>query len=113
MDPPPAEFPDVLHFWDLLEGVSDANPDVVSDDREDCLILRFTGGTTGAAKAVMYSIDNFHASRDLHYASADVIPTRGARLAALRADQPRERHRVLPDPVQGRLHDHDERSQPR
>ena len=61
MDPPPAEFPDVLHFWDLLEGVSDGNPDVVSDDRKDCLLLRFTGGTTGAAKAVMYSIDNLHA----------------------------------------------------
>jgi acyl-CoA synthetase (AMP-forming)/AMP-acid ligase II len=80
MDPTAGEFPDVLDFWDLMAGVSDANPDVVSDDREDCLLLRFTGGTTGAAKAVMYSIDNFHASRDLHFASADVIPTRAARL---------------------------------
>ena len=60
MDPPPDEFPDVLNFWTLLEGVSDGNPDVVHDDRKDCLILRFTGGTTGAPKAVMYC------SRQLH-----------------------------------------------
>ena len=80
MDPPPAEYPDVLHFWTLLEGISDANPDVVHDDRKDCLILRFTGGTTGAAKAVQYSVDNFMASKDLHYASGDTIPLRGARL---------------------------------
>ena len=70
----------MLHFWTLLEGISDANPDVVHDDRKDCLILRFTGGTTGAAKAVMYSVDNFMASKDLHYASGDAIPLRGARL---------------------------------
>ena len=80
MDPAPTEFTGVLHFWDLMEGVSDANPDVISDDRIDCRIMRFTGGTTGAAKAVMYSIDNFHAGRDLHYASSDVIPERRARL---------------------------------
>jgi fatty-acyl-CoA synthase len=80
MDPPPAGFPDVLHFWTLLEGVSDGNPDVVHDDRKDCLILRFTGGTTGAAKAVMYSVDNFMASKDLHYATGDSIPSRSARL---------------------------------
>lgn len=80
MDPPSAEFPGVLHFWDLMAGVSDANPNVLSDDRKDCLLLRFTGGTTGAAKAVMYSIDNFHAGRDLHYASADIVPTLGVRL---------------------------------
>jgi len=80
MDPPPAEFPDVLHFWTLLEGASDDNPGVVHDDRKDCLVLRFTGGTTGAAKAVMYSIDNWMACRDLHYATSDPIPVRGARL---------------------------------
>lgn len=80
MDPPPAEFPDVLHFWTLLEGISDGNPDVVHDDRKDCLILRFTGGTTGAAKAVMYSVDNFMANKDLHFATGDSIPVRSARL---------------------------------
>jgi len=80
MDPPAAEFPDVLHFWTLLEGVSDANPDVVHDDRRDCLILRFTGGTTGAPKAVMYSVDNFMASKDLHFAIADPVRARATRL---------------------------------
>ena len=80
MDPPAAEFPDVMHFWTLLDGVSDANPDVIHDDREDCLLLRFTGGTTGAPKAVMYSIDNFMASRDLHYATVDAVAARTTRL---------------------------------
>jgi fatty-acyl-CoA synthase len=80
MDPPPAGFPDVLHFWTLLEGVSDANPDVVHDDRRDCLIVRFTGGTTGAPKAVMYSVDNFMASKDLHFAVADPVRARTTRL---------------------------------
>jgi acyl-CoA synthetase (AMP-forming)/AMP-acid ligase II len=80
MDPPPAEFPDVLHFWTLLEGISDANPNVVHDDRQDCLFLRFTGGTTGAAKAVMYSIDNFMACKDHHFATDDPIKVRGERL---------------------------------
>jgi acyl-CoA synthetase (AMP-forming)/AMP-acid ligase II len=80
MDPPPGEFPDVLDFWTLLDGVSDDNPNVVHDDRNDCLLLRFTGGTTGAAKAVMYSIDNWMACRDLHYATPDSIPVGGARI---------------------------------
>ena len=80
MDPPPAEFPDVLYFWSLLEGVSDGNPNVVHDDRRDCLLMRFTGGTTGAAKAVMYSIDNWQANRDLHYAAPDPMPVHSARL---------------------------------
>jgi fatty-acyl-CoA synthase len=79
MDPPGEEFPEVLYFWDLLEGVSEKNPNVVNDDREDCLILRFTGGTTGAPKAVMYSIDNWMAGRDLHFAMVDPVPSRSAR----------------------------------
>jgi fatty-acyl-CoA synthase len=80
MDPPGEEFPEVLYFWDLLEGVSEENPNVVSDDREDCLILRFTGGTTGAPKAVMYNIDNWMAGRDLHFAMADPVPSRSSRM---------------------------------
>lgn len=80
MDPPPADFPEVLHFWSLLEGIGDENPNVVHDDRQDCLYLRFTGGTTGAPKAVMYSIDNWIASRDFHYAGPDSIPVRGMRM---------------------------------
>jgi len=80
MDPPGEEYPEVLYFWDLLEGVSDENPNVVNDDREDCLILRFTGGTTGAPKAVMYNIDNWMAGRDLHFAMADPVPSRSSRM---------------------------------
>jgi len=80
MDPPPGDFPDVLHFWSLLEGIGDDNPRVIHDDRQDCLYLRFTGGTTGAPKAVMYSIDNWIATRNMHYAGPDSIPVRGMRL---------------------------------
>ena len=79
MDPAPGEFADVLHFWSLLEGASDANPNVVNDDREDCLLLRFTSGTTGAAKAVMYNVDNLMASKE-QLSMADPIPERSARM---------------------------------
>jgi acyl-coenzyme A synthetase/AMP-(fatty) acid ligase len=47
MDRSNADLPGVLCFWGLLEGVSDANPGVAHDDRADCMLLRFTGGTTG------------------------------------------------------------------
>ena len=80
MDPPAPEYVDVLHFWDLLEGVSEGNPNVVNDDRRDCSFIRFTGGTTGAPKAVMYSMDNFLASKDLHLSIADPVMTRRERL---------------------------------
>jgi acyl-CoA synthetase (AMP-forming)/AMP-acid ligase II len=83
MDPPAPEFADVLYFWDLLEGVSDDNPNVLLNDREDCNILRFTGGTTGLPKGIMYTLDNWMATRDLHFAMPDPIPARSARMLHL------------------------------
>ena len=56
--------------------MSEDNPNVVLDDREDCIILRFTGGTTGLPKGIMYTIDNWMATRDLHFAMPDPIPAR-------------------------------------
>ena len=79
MDKPSAEYPEVLYFWDLLEGISDQNPHVSNDDRTDCLAVRFTGGTTGAPKAVMYSIDNWLASKDLHFSTPDALPAQDLR----------------------------------
>lgn len=49
----------LLDFWQLVEDASDANPGVEHDDREDPLIMRFTGGTTGLGKCAIYSIDNW------------------------------------------------------
>ena len=79
MDPPGRKFPKVLHFWDLVKKASNANPDVMRDDRDDCVVLRFTGGTTGAAKAVMYSIDNWMASKDSQFAMPDPVIHRRTR----------------------------------
>lgn len=79
MDKPGRKFPKVLHFWDLIKKASATNPDILRDDRDDCVVLRFTGGTTGAAKAVMYSIDNWMASKDSTFAMPDPVIHRKTR----------------------------------
>lgn len=71
MDQPGKDYPDVLHFWDLVDAASDANPDIEHDDREDVLILRFSGGTTGAGKCAMYNIDNMLMCKDSFYMLPD------------------------------------------
>ncbi|MFV3368873.1 class I adenylate-forming enzyme family protein [Pseudomonas sp. NY15435] len=71
MDPPPADQSAALYFWDLLEGLPDSEPDVESDDRDDILLYRFTGGTTGRSKCAQYSIDNWLAARDSMYADSE------------------------------------------
>lgn len=73
MDPPQGDYPGVHCFWDLLEGVEDGNPDVVHDDRNDVVILRFTGGTTGRGKCAMYSIDNWLMCRDSFFMAPDPV----------------------------------------
>lgn len=67
MDPPAEPRAGLLDFWDLVEGCSDANPDVESDALTDVLIYRFTGGTTGRSKCAQYTIDNWMAMRDASY----------------------------------------------
>lgn len=83
MDEPEQPYRDVSYFWDLLEGVSEENPNVIHDDRADCVILRYTGGTTGKSKCVMYSVDNWIASKDNHLSMFDKMPERGTRLLHL------------------------------
>jgi fatty-acyl-CoA synthase len=70
MDPCPG-FDDVDHFWDMLEGVSDADPGFETDITDDPIIYRFTGGTTGKSKCAEYSIDNWLAGRDAYYVPHD------------------------------------------
>ncbi|RJG08364.1 AMP-binding protein [Massilia cavernae] len=71
MDPPPAGRDGLLYFWDLLDGVADANPGVESDTRKDILVYRFTGGTTGKSKCAQYTMDNWLACRDSMFMEAD------------------------------------------
>lgn len=71
MDPPEQDYPGVHQFWDMLEQVDDSNPDVVIDDREDVVIMRFTGGTTGRGKCAMYTADTYLACRDSYWALPD------------------------------------------
>jgi acyl-CoA synthetase (AMP-forming)/AMP-acid ligase II len=71
MDPPHTDYPGVHEFWKLLEGVDDSNPNVVMDDRDDIVIMRFTGGTTGRGKCAMYSADNILMCRDSFWALPD------------------------------------------
>ena len=80
MDKPQKDYPGVHCFWELLEGVSDSNPDVVSDDRSDLLVLRFTGGTTGRGKCAMYSIDNWLMCRDSFFATPDTAWSTATRM---------------------------------
>jgi acyl-CoA synthetase (AMP-forming)/AMP-acid ligase II len=58
MDPPAQPREGVVSFWDAVNAASDAEPSVELDDREHVAILRFTGGTTGRGKCVMYTPDN-------------------------------------------------------
>ncbi|MGB0954525.1 MAG: class I adenylate-forming enzyme family protein [Panacagrimonas sp.] len=73
MDPPGAEFPDVLDFWQLVNAASQENPNVEHDDRDDLLIVRFTGGTTGQGKCAMYNADNMQMCKDSFYMLADPV----------------------------------------
>ncbi len=68
MDPPPAPREGLHYFWDLLDGVSDALPQVEHDVMKDILLYRFTGGTTGKGKCAEYTVDNWLGCRDSFYA---------------------------------------------
>ncbi|KDP88489.1 long-chain fatty acid--CoA ligase [Cupriavidus sp. SK-3] len=75
---PPASLPAVQHegllyFWDLLDGVSDENPGIENDMREDALVYRFTGGTTGKSKCAAYTMDNWMAMRDSMYMESEQV----------------------------------------
>ncbi|WP_274381760.1 class I adenylate-forming enzyme family protein [Massilia cavernae] len=73
MDPPAAARDGLHYFYDLLEGVSDADPSVESDSTRDILIYRFTGGTTGKSKCAQYTMDNWLACRDAFYAENEAV----------------------------------------
>lgn len=83
MDKPETVYPGVHLFWDLLEQVDDSNPNVVLDDRDDVVFMRFTGGTTGRGKCAMYTVDNWFACRDSFWALPDPAWTPETRLIHL------------------------------
>ncbi len=63
----------LLVFDELLQGVSDANPEVESDTMTDIMLYRFTGGTTGKSKCAQYTMDNWLALRDALYTENEQI----------------------------------------
>ncbi|GAB2585347.1 long-chain fatty acid--CoA ligase [Ramlibacter solisilvae] len=73
MDRPATPRDGLLAFEDLLEGSSDANPEVETDTMKDIVIYRFTGGTTGKSKCAQYTMDNWLALRDSLYTEAEQI----------------------------------------
>jgi acyl-CoA synthetase (AMP-forming)/AMP-acid ligase II len=73
MDPAPAPREGLHCFWDLLEGVSDADPGIESNSAHDILIHRFTGGTTGKGKCAKYTIANWLACRDSYYLEREQV----------------------------------------
>jgi acyl-CoA synthetase (AMP-forming)/AMP-acid ligase II len=79
MDRPAVAREGLLCFWELLEGVSDANPGVESDAMADILVYRFTGGTTGKSKCAQYTMDNWMAMRDSSFAESEQLYEAGTR----------------------------------
>jgi len=74
MDRLPETRDGVESFWDMMEGVSDDSPGVVHELHEGIILYRFTGGTTGKGKCVMYTVDNWLATvRHCHGAPDHII----------------------------------------
>lgn len=71
MDPITEPRDGLYYFWDLIEGVSEENPNIDVDDRDHTALIRFTGGTTGKGKPAAYSLDNWFGCRDSFYAMPD------------------------------------------
>ncbi|MDN7139808.1 AMP-binding protein [Pseudomonas sp. JQ170] len=71
MDPPAVPREGLYSFDALLEGIGDHDPGIQSDTREDVLVYRFTGGTTGKSKCAQYTLDNWLACRDAFYAESE------------------------------------------
>jgi len=69
--------PDVSDFWTILEDMPKTDPGVEYEahdaDRHRC-VLKFTGGTTGKAKCVMYTLSNLLTAgcNPVHY--QEVLP---------------------------------------
>lgn len=79
MDPLDEQLEGVDYFWELLEGVSDADPDIENDPHSDVLLYRFTGGTTGKGKCAQYTTDIWLACRDAFYIEDENPFREGAR----------------------------------
>jgi acyl-CoA synthetase (AMP-forming)/AMP-acid ligase II len=61
VDRPEKTWPDVHYFWDLLEQAApeEVEDEITADNAAEHIgVLRFTGGTTGAAKCARYTLAN-------------------------------------------------------
>ncbi len=79
MDAPAEMREGLIGFWDLMEGISDADPGVESDVHEDIVALRFTGGTTGRGKCAQYTADNWLACSDSFLSAPETLLDAGTR----------------------------------
>lgn len=72
MDKPERELDGVYYFWELIEDASDAETNVEYDIDEHIVFYRFTGGTTGRGKCVMYSLRNVLAGMNNVFAQDEI-----------------------------------------
>lgn len=63
----------VYYFWDLLEQAPTDETNVEYEYEEHTIILRFTGGTTGRGKAVMYTLSNIMSAVHQFYGYTETL----------------------------------------
>ncbi|OLO36977.1 hypothetical protein BTR23_14630 [Alkalihalophilus pseudofirmus] len=73
MDRPPHNFRDVHYFWDLIAEASEKETNVEYDMDEHLAAVKFTGGTTGRGKCVMYTVRTFLSAANYQFAHSETL----------------------------------------
>ncbi len=71
MDKPPVGFTNVHYFWDLIQEASERETRVEYDMDEHLAVVKFTGGTTGRGKCVMYTVRTFLSAAYYQFAHSE------------------------------------------